>query len=88
MKKHEKSLYRWKKMREKGKWRYIAINGLLLAGSFFFFFTILLNQLFSNPEPISTILIRAITFGTAYGIVTWVIWENRYKKSGMEQESS
>jgi hypothetical protein len=75
---------KWKKVRDKGLVRFIAVTGIFSFGVPMF---VVLN--FMNPptKPLTVIdyivlfLICAVAGGILFGYLVWVIQEKRYKKA-------
>ncbi len=80
MNRRTKSLLWWEDIRKKGMLRYFLVNGMLMACPLYFVFTVLLNVLFSDPEPVLHTIIDALVFGVIFSIASWIMMESRYKR--------
>ncbi|KGP72861.1 hypothetical protein [Pontibacillus yanchengensis] len=76
---YERHLRQWEKIRKKGVVNYFFLYGIVLGSAGYFIITYILDVLFNNNFPVIPTLISAITFGSVYGGLSWIISEKKYK---------
>lgn len=79
-----KDIQRWEETRQRGKWNYVFLNGMLAWGvPMFVVMTFFVNKRADRPLTAGLIALSAVlwaTGGFCFGFVTWTIFEKRYKK--------
>lgn len=85
----EKQFEKWTKLRQKGKWNYILMNGLLAWGvPMFVVMTFVVNKPESGHMPISMIAIHVLIWvlgGLGFGYFTWSVSEKAYQKESQRK---
>lgn len=75
---------KWKKIREKGRLRFILLTGILSYGVPLFVVLTYMNppkMPLSAVDLIITFLICAVAGGSAFGYILWSVQEMRYRKA-------
>ena len=78
---NDKQIEAWKKVREKGKARYIALIGGSYGVAMFFFMTFFQFRNWLNPRFIAISALLWIVGGALFGLTMWVVGERRFQKA-------
>ena len=78
---NDKQIEAWKKVREKGKARYIALIGGSYGVAMFLFMTFFQLRNLLNPRFIIISAILWIIGGALFGLAMWTIGERRFQKA-------
>lgn len=75
---------KWEATREKGKARYILVNGVVAWGlPMFAVMTFILNRDRPKTDSFSMVLLSAVIWtigGACFGLAMWIISERKYQK--------
>ena len=79
-----RSLQKWAETRQKGKWRFVCITGVLAWGlPMFVVMTFFVNRRTEVPLTPGRIAVSAILWiigGFFFGLSTWALSERKYRK--------
>ena len=78
---NDKQIEAWKKVRERGRARYVALIGGSYGAAMFLFMTFFQLRNWSNPR---FILISALLWaigGALFGLAMWTVGERRFQKA-------
>lgn len=78
---NDKQIEAWKKVREKGKARYVALTGGSYGAAMFLFMTFFQFRNWLNPRFIVISALLWIAGGALFGIAMWTIGERRFQKA-------
>ncbi|WP_077286697.1 hypothetical protein [Cognaticolwellia aestuarii] len=74
----------WKALREKGKYRFFLVNGILSYGLPMLIIMAFISKPFSAGFTLTAAIIHVITWllaGLLFGVSMWYLCEYRYKKA-------